>query len=196
MIGDERVDVTPVEGKFNAALPISSNKCPAYDGLKIVVRQVLDNLPVVPFTMLGGTDCQHFVPCAINFYRVTSVVMDESFSMEHGIDERIRYGDGEDRVIAHPTDESDQRSPAGERTDRRNHRSACVAQKPANAASSGWQTRSIGRSRRTAGAKTDKIKKVRMKNNGFCGVLDLLLLPAPGGVLPCHCACQPGDADH
>ena len=90
VIGDERVHITPVEGKFNEALPISPNKGPAYDGLKTVVRQVFDNPPVAPFTMLGGTDCQHFVPVCDHIYRFTSVVIDESFrGLEHGIDERI-----------------------------------------------------------------------------------------------------------
>jgi carboxypeptidase PM20D1 len=51
---------------------------------------VFDNPPVAPFTMLGGTDCQHFVPVCDHIYRFTSVVMDESFrGLEHGIDERI-----------------------------------------------------------------------------------------------------------
>ena len=90
VIGDERVHITPVEGKFNEALPISPNKGPAYEGLKTVIRQVFDNPPVAPFTMLGGTDCQHFVPVCDHIYRFTSVVMDESFrGLEHGIDERI-----------------------------------------------------------------------------------------------------------
>ena len=40
--------------------------------------------------MLGGTDCQHFVPVCDNIYRFTSLVMDPSFmGLEHGIDERI-----------------------------------------------------------------------------------------------------------
>ena len=39
VIGDERVHIMPVEGRDNEALPISPDKCPAYDGLKMVVRQ-------------------------------------------------------------------------------------------------------------------------------------------------------------
>ncbi len=63
---------------------------PAYDSLSTVIRQVFDNPPVAPFVMLGGTDCQHFVPVCDNIYRFTSLVMDESFrGLEHGIDERI-----------------------------------------------------------------------------------------------------------
>ena len=90
VIGDERVRITPVEGKFNEALPISPNKGPAYEALKTTIRQVFDNPPVASFTMLGGTDCQHFVPVCDHIYRFTSVVMDESFrGLEHGIDERI-----------------------------------------------------------------------------------------------------------
>jgi len=90
VIGDERVTFKPVEGKFNEALPISPDKCPAYNGLKKVIGQVFDNPPVAPFVMLGGTDCQHFVPVCDHIYRFTSVVMDESFrGLEHGIDERI-----------------------------------------------------------------------------------------------------------
>ena len=55
-----------------------------------MIRQVFDNPPVAPFTMLGGTDCQHFVPVCDHIYRFTSLVMDESFrGLEHGIDERI-----------------------------------------------------------------------------------------------------------
>jgi carboxypeptidase PM20D1 len=90
VIKDERVKFKPIEGKFNEALPISPQNCPAYDGLKKVIRQVFDNPPVAPFVMLGGTDCMHFVPVCDHIYRFTSVVMDESFrGLEHGIDERI-----------------------------------------------------------------------------------------------------------
>jgi carboxypeptidase PM20D1 len=59
-------------------------------GLSTVIRQVFGNYPVAPFVMLGGTDCQHFVPVCDHIYRFTSVVMDASFmGLEHGIDERI-----------------------------------------------------------------------------------------------------------
>jgi carboxypeptidase PM20D1 len=90
VIKDERVHFKPVEGKFNEALPISPVKGPAYESLETVVRQVFGNPPVAPFVMLGGTDCQHFVPVCDNIYRFTSLVMNESFrGLEHGIDERI-----------------------------------------------------------------------------------------------------------
>jgi carboxypeptidase PM20D1 len=90
VIGDERVQIRPVEGKFNEALPVSSNSAPAYAGLKQVVRETFDNPPVAPFVMLGGTDCQHFVPVCDCIYRFTSLVMDETFrGLEHGIGERI-----------------------------------------------------------------------------------------------------------
>jgi len=90
VIKDERVKFKPVEGKFNEALPISPRNCPAYKSLSHVIRQVFDNPPVAPFVMLGGTDCQHFVPVCDHIYRFTSLVMDESFrGLEHGIDERI-----------------------------------------------------------------------------------------------------------
>jgi carboxypeptidase PM20D1 len=90
VIKDERVKFKPVEGKYNEALPVSPDNGPAYNSLKLVVRQVFDNPPVAPFVMLGGTDCQHFVPVCDHIYRFTSVVMDESFmGLEHGIDERI-----------------------------------------------------------------------------------------------------------
>ncbi|NJD58120.1 MAG: hypothetical protein C3F13_14970 [Anaerolineales bacterium] len=90
VIKDERVHITPVEGKFNEALPVSSTNTSEYMSLAKVIRQVFDNPPVAPYTMLGGTDCQHFVPVCDNIYRFTSLVMDESFAgLEHGIDERI-----------------------------------------------------------------------------------------------------------
>ncbi len=90
VIKDERVKFKPVEGKYNEALPVSPRNAPAYQSLRHVIRQVFDNPPVAPFVMLGGTDCQHFVPVCDHIYRFTSVVMDESFmGLEHGIDERI-----------------------------------------------------------------------------------------------------------
>ncbi len=90
VIKDERVKFKPVEGKFNEALPVSSRNGAAYKSLKYVIRQVFDNPPVAPFIMLGGTDCQHFVPVCDDIYRFTSLEMDESFrGLEHGIDERI-----------------------------------------------------------------------------------------------------------
>ena len=106
VISDERVTFKPVEGKFNEALPVSPNKGPAYDSLKTVIRQVFENPPVAPFVMLGGTDCQHFVPVCDHIYRFTSLVMDESFrGLEHGIDERIPIeGDGEDGPVLRPAD--------------------------------------------------------------------------------------------
>jgi carboxypeptidase PM20D1 len=90
VINDERVTITPVPGKFNEALPISPDSGPAYEGLKQVIREIFDNPPVAPYVMLGGTDCQHFVPVCDHIYRFTSLVMDERFrGLEHGIDERI-----------------------------------------------------------------------------------------------------------
>jgi carboxypeptidase PM20D1 len=90
VIKDERVKFQPVEGKFNEALPISPNNVPAYRGLSQVIQQIFGNYPVAPYVMLGGTDCQHFVPVCDHIYRFTSVVMDPSFAgLEHGIDERI-----------------------------------------------------------------------------------------------------------
>ena len=90
VVKDERVKFKPVEGKYNEALPISPRDVPAYQGLSKAIRQVFDNPPVAPFVMLGGTDCQHFVPVCDHIYRFTSLVMDESFQgLEHGIDERI-----------------------------------------------------------------------------------------------------------
>jgi carboxypeptidase PM20D1 len=90
IIKDERVKFMPVEGKYNEALPVSPSNAPAYQSLRHVIRQIFDNPPVAPFVMLGGTDCQHFVPVCDHIYRFTSVVMDESFmGLEHGIDERI-----------------------------------------------------------------------------------------------------------
>jgi carboxypeptidase PM20D1 len=90
VIKDERVKFKPVEGKFNEALPVSPRNIPAYQGLRTVIQQVFGNYPVAPFVMLGGTDCQHFVPVCDHIYRFTSVVMDASFmGLEHGIDERI-----------------------------------------------------------------------------------------------------------
>jgi carboxypeptidase PM20D1 len=90
VIDDERVKIEPVPGKFNEALPVSADSGPAYEGLAQVARQVFGNPPVAPYVMLGGTDCQHFVPVCDAIYRFTSLVMDESFrGLEHGIDERI-----------------------------------------------------------------------------------------------------------
>lgn len=90
VVRDERVQFSPVPGKFNEALPVSAHTTTAYNGLKQVIRQVFDNPPVAPFVMLGGTDCQHFVPVCDHIYRFTSLLMDESFrGLEHGIDERI-----------------------------------------------------------------------------------------------------------
>ncbi len=90
VIKDERVNFKPVEGKFNEALPVSPTNVAAYKSLRQVIRQIFDNPPVAPYVMLGGTDCQHFVPVCDDIYRFTSLVMDESFmGLEHGIDERI-----------------------------------------------------------------------------------------------------------
>ncbi len=99
VIDDDRVQIVPVEGKYNEALPVSPSSGLAYDGLKRVVGELFDNPPVAPFIMLGGTDCQHLVPVCNDIYRFTSLVMDESFrGLEHGIDERIPI-DGMARMV-------------------------------------------------------------------------------------------------
>jgi carboxypeptidase PM20D1 len=73
-----------------SVLPVSPRDVPAYKGLSKVIGQVFGDIPVAPYTMLGGTDCQHFVPVCDHIYRFTSLVMDERFrGLEHGIDERI-----------------------------------------------------------------------------------------------------------
>lgn len=90
VIADDRVVIQPVPGKFNEALPVSPDSGSAYDSLRQVIREIFDNPPVAPYVMLGGTDCQHFVPVCDHIYRFTSLVMDERFrGLEHGIDERI-----------------------------------------------------------------------------------------------------------
>jgi carboxypeptidase PM20D1 len=90
VVKDDRVKFKPVEGKYNEALPISPRNAAQYKSLQYVIRQIFDNPPVAPFTMLGGTDCQHFVHVCDHIYRFTSLVEDESFrGLEHGIDERI-----------------------------------------------------------------------------------------------------------
>jgi carboxypeptidase PM20D1 len=90
VIGDDRVKIDPVEGKYNEALPVSPASGPAFEGLTAVIRQVFDDPPVAPYVMLGGTDCQHFVAVCHAIYRFTALVMDKSFmGLEHGIDERI-----------------------------------------------------------------------------------------------------------
>jgi carboxypeptidase PM20D1 len=99
VIDDERVKIKPVPGKFNEALPVSPDSGPAYEGLKQVIREVFDNPPVAPYVMLGGTDCQHFVPVCDAIYRFTSLVMDERFrGLEHGINERIPV-DGMSKMV-------------------------------------------------------------------------------------------------
>jgi carboxypeptidase PM20D1 len=90
VMADERVTIEPVPGKFNEALPVSPAAGPAYEGLQRVIREVFANPPVAPYVMLGGTDCQHFVPVCDHIYRFTALVMDERFrGLEHGIDERV-----------------------------------------------------------------------------------------------------------
>jgi carboxypeptidase PM20D1 len=99
VIKDERVSFKPVEGKYNEALPVSPRDSIQYQSLRKVIRQLFDNPPVAPYVMLGGTDCQHFVPVCDHIYRFTSLVMDESFrGLEHGIDERIPI-DGMARMV-------------------------------------------------------------------------------------------------
>ncbi len=90
VIKDERVHIIRWKASLTKPCPISPRNGPAYKGLSKVIQQVFGNYPVAPFVMLGGTDCQHFVPVCDHIYRFTSLVMDESFrGLEHGIDERI-----------------------------------------------------------------------------------------------------------
>ena len=93
-VADPRVELELEEGRGWGASPISPIDVPAYFTLELAIKQVFNNIPVVPSIFRGATDARHYEEICKNVYRFTPLLtLPEDAARVHGIDERIRIED-------------------------------------------------------------------------------------------------------
>jgi carboxypeptidase PM20D1 len=73
---------------------ISPIDVPAFYTLELAIKQVFNNIPVVPSVFRGATDARHYEKICKNVYRFTPLLTTpDDATRVHGIDERIRIED-------------------------------------------------------------------------------------------------------
>ena len=89
IIGDERVQITPLE-KFEPSQSTSSNTW-GFQLLQQTSAEVFPDVLVAPSLMIGSTDSKHFADITDATYRFFPTRMDnEAIGSIHGINERIK----------------------------------------------------------------------------------------------------------
>ena len=88
-IDDDRVSIT--RGRLSReASAVSPTDSQAFETLARAIRGSFPGVPVVPYTVIGGTDSRNFYPLTPNVYRFGPFRFDGSASLlVHGTDERI-----------------------------------------------------------------------------------------------------------
>ena len=90
VVNDEQVKFAPVPtSHWNPSNP-GPIDTPFYDNFQNAVRTVFDDVPVVPYLMVAGTDSRHYVPFTTTVFRFTPYVTNSAeLKRMHGIDERL-----------------------------------------------------------------------------------------------------------
>ncbi|HAF47964.1 MAG TPA: hypothetical protein DCL08_01830, partial [Anaerolineaceae bacterium] len=95
-INDERVRVSPLEGKtlegesgWNPS-PVADTESPYFTRLENLVRQAFPGSLTCPYLVLGGTDARRYAPVTANTFRFNPVrVSREDLQGMHGVDESL-----------------------------------------------------------------------------------------------------------
>jgi carboxypeptidase PM20D1 len=93
-IADPRVELELEDGRgWNSSQP-SPTDAPAFYTLALAIRQVFNNIPVVPSIFRGATDARHYEKICKNVYRFSPLLaLPADAARVHGINERIRVED-------------------------------------------------------------------------------------------------------
>ena len=88
-INDPRVSLTPLN-KPREASPVSDIDSDAFRVLQTTIHQVLPDVFVAPFVLVGSTDTIHYTDLCQNIFRfIPTRLSDRDTQRFHGIDERI-----------------------------------------------------------------------------------------------------------
>jgi carboxypeptidase PM20D1 len=93
-IADPRVELELEDGRgWNPSQP-SHTDAPAFYTLALAIRQVFNNIPVVPGIFRGAPDARHYEKICKNVYRFSPLLtLPADAARVHGINERIRVED-------------------------------------------------------------------------------------------------------
>jgi carboxypeptidase PM20D1 len=87
-IQDDRIQVSKSRGR--EASEISRTDSSAFAHLSQTIGEVFPGVPVVPYTVIGGTDSRRFYPLTHNVYRFNPFRFGRgSSTLPHGTDERV-----------------------------------------------------------------------------------------------------------
>ena len=88
-VSDDRVLIR-VAGDSRAPSKASSLDSPAWETLRLTIREIFPDAVVAPYLVLGGTDSRYFRPLCDCVYRFLPVRLgSDSMSLAHGTNERI-----------------------------------------------------------------------------------------------------------
>jgi carboxypeptidase PM20D1 len=89
LIDDPRITIAPID-KPREASPVSSVDSAAFRTLQTTIHQVLPDVVVAPFVLVGGTDTVHYRDLCNHIFRFIPTRLSERDTQRfHGIDERI-----------------------------------------------------------------------------------------------------------
>lgn len=90
VVGDPRVQVTPLVQDRSEPSPISSPETASYRGLARSIRSLFPEAIVAPALMIGQADARHFAAIADSTYRFAPLLLtSEDLDRLHGTNERI-----------------------------------------------------------------------------------------------------------
>jgi carboxypeptidase PM20D1 len=90
IIGDERIEIRPLDSFQVEPSPVSPSTGPAFDVLRRSIRQVAGDAIVTPYLVMGGTDARHYTRISDNVFRFGGVrIGPDDVPRLHGTDERV-----------------------------------------------------------------------------------------------------------
>ena len=88
-VADSSVSIEPMGAPWEASR-ISRTDSPAYEAIRMTIREVFPDTIVAPGLMMGFTDSRQYLDLADDVYRFTPVrARNEDLARFHGTDERI-----------------------------------------------------------------------------------------------------------
>jgi carboxypeptidase PM20D1 len=96
VINDTLIVVEPTDSARVNPSPVSDTKSPAYQLIDATIRQMApgEQIPVLPYLVVGGTDAKYWGDHSANVYRFLPIPLgDGDFPRIHGLNERVAVKD-------------------------------------------------------------------------------------------------------
>lgn len=98
VIDDERIEILD-PARSREASPVSDTHSEAFAYLSKTIAEIFPGTPVVPYVVMGGTDCRRFYSLTDNVYRFNPFPFGAGIgTLPHGTDERVGVAGLEDAV--------------------------------------------------------------------------------------------------